>query len=141
VRVALFDVSNLALPRELGGISFGGRGTSSEAQYDRHAFSYLADIAGVDRFAIPLDRFSDDGQFRFQESALHLFEIRGKATPSIASVTEVGKIVARRNTTTAPATPIVRSRAFLHNNAVFYAADDEVRGAMWNSPSLTNGPF
>jgi hypothetical protein len=137
VRLALFDVSTLSLPRERGGITLGGRGTSSEAQYDRHAFSYLADIAGVDRFTVPINTFSEDGQFRFQESALHLFEIRGKSTPSIASLTNVGKIVARTNT----ATPVVRSRAFMHNNTVFYAADDEVRGAMWNTPSLTNGPF
>jgi uncharacterized secreted protein with C-terminal beta-propeller domain len=137
VRLALFDVSTLSLPRELGGITLGGRGTSSEAQYDRHAFSYLADVAGVDRFTVPINAFSEDGQFRFQESALHLFEIRGKSTPSIASITDVGKIVARTNT----ATPAVRSRAFIHNNAVFYTADDEVRGAMWTTPSLPNGPF
>jgi uncharacterized secreted protein with C-terminal beta-propeller domain len=141
VRLALFDVSTMGRPRELGGITLGGRGTWSEARNDRHAFTYLADVAGVDRFAIPVNLFSEDGMFRFQESALNLFEIRNKATPNLASLQAVGKIVARNNTVQKPATPIVQSRAFIHDNAVFYVADDEVWGAMWSTPYSANGPF
>jgi uncharacterized secreted protein with C-terminal beta-propeller domain len=141
VRLALFDVSTLGRPRELGGITLGGRGSWSEARNDRHAFTYLADVASVDRFAIPVNLFSEDGLFRFQESALNLFEIRNKATANLASLQAVGKIVARNNTAQKPATPIVQSRAFIHDNAVFYIADDEVWGAMWATPSSVNGPF
>jgi hypothetical protein len=74
VRVALFDVSNLSLSREVGGLTLGGRGSWSEARADRHAFTYLADVGSVDRFAIPVNLLSADGQFRFVESALNLFE-------------------------------------------------------------------
>lgn len=139
VRLALFDVSTLGRPRELGGITLGGRGSSSEAQYDRHAFAYLADT-GVDRFAIPANLFSEDGLFRFQESSLNLFEIRNKSTPGLATLHAVGKLVAQ-DAGHPRATLVNRSRAFIQDNAVFYIADEEVRAAKWNSPSPANGPF
>ncbi len=141
VRVALFDVSNLSLPREIGGLTLGGRGSWSEARADRHAFTYLADAGGVDRFAIPINLLSEDGQYRFVESALNLFEIRNKATPAQASLQAVGKLVARNSGAQIPATPIARSRAFIHNDAVFYVGDEEVWGAMWGTPYNVNGPF
>lgn len=141
VRLALFDVSNLSLPREVGGLTLGGRGSWSEARADRHAFAYLADVAGVDRFAIPMNLLSEDGQFRFLESSLHLFEIRNKATPAQASLQAAGKLTARSNNPQIPATPIVRSRSFLHNDAVFYVGDEEVWGALWGTPYNVNGPF
>jgi hypothetical protein len=140
VRLALFDVSTLGRPRELGGITLGGRGSSSEAQYDRHAFTYLADAPGGDRFAIPVNLFSEDGRFRFQESALNLFEIRNKGTPNLATLHGVGKLIAT-GSGQPQATPIGRSRSFIHDNTVFHVADDEVRAAKWNAPSPVNGPF
>jgi hypothetical protein len=36
---------------------------------------------------------------------------------------------------------VSRSRAFLHPGSVFYVADDDVLGALWNLPGQVNGPY
>jgi hypothetical protein len=140
VRVALFDVSAPGRPRELGGVTIGGPGSHSEAQYDRHAFAYLAGTA-ADRFAVPVNRFADGGGFAYERSALELFEVRNKATPALARLISVGAIVARRASDTPPAGPVVRNRAFIDGPAVYYVADDDVYGAAWAAPEARNGPF
>ena len=141
VRVALFDVSRLDQPREVGGFTYGAAGTSSEARADRHAFAYLPDVGGVDHFAVPVNLFSSDGQYRFISSALQLFEIRNKNQPGNALLIEAGRMVARSASSQATTTPVVRSRAFLHPTSVFYVADDEVLGASWSQPAFVNGPY
>jgi hypothetical protein len=141
VRIALFDVSTLATPRELGGVTLGGRGSWSEARYDRHAFTYLADINGVDRFAIPADLTAEDGSFRLVESALHLFEIHNKETPALATLHATGSIPPKGPDPQTLAPPAGRNRAFIHGDAVYYIRDEEVWAALWGSPSSVNGPF
>lgn len=137
VKLELFDVSNIAQPLSRGSALLGGRGSYSEAVYDRHAFTYQADINGVDRFAIPANIFSADNSFNFLGSALYLFEIHDKNTPSITSLNSVGSI-------DPPATEPYwseRNRAFIHNDTVYYIRDEAVWAAPWQTPSIVNGPF
>jgi hypothetical protein len=142
VRVALFDVSRLDQPRELDGFSFGALGTWSEARTDRHAFAYLADAApGTDHLAIPVNLYSEDGQYRFLGSSLQLFEVHGKSSAATARLLHAGQVVARNAAGNPQASPVSRSRAFLHPDSVFYVADDDVLGALWNLPGQVNGPF
>jgi uncharacterized secreted protein with C-terminal beta-propeller domain len=80
IKVELFDVSNLAQPLSRGSTVIGGQGSFSEALHDRHAFTYQADVNGIDRFTIPVQVYSDDGIWEYEGAALYLFEIRDKDT-------------------------------------------------------------
>ena len=138
VKLELFDVSDISAPLSRGSATIGDRRTYSEARWDRHAFTYQADIAGVDRFTVPATSYSElDGQFRF-ETSLHLFEIHDKQTPALASLVPAGQL-------TPPVTSEFgfadRNRAFLHDDTIYYVLEDDVWSAFWLSPTMVNGPF
>ena len=138
VKLELFDVSDLSAPLSRGAVTIGEPNGYSEARWDRHAFTYQADVAGVDRFTVPATTFSNSGdQFSF-ETSLHLFEIHDKTTPALASLLSAGQL-------TPPVTTEVgfaeRNRAFLHDNAIYYVLDEDVWSASWLSPTTVNGPF
>jgi len=139
VKLELFDVSNITQPLSRGSTTLGGSGSYSEARYDRHAFTYQFDVNGIDRFTIPAQVYSSDGSYQFVESGLFLFEIRDKDMPALASLNSVGSIVPPRDGTTIPY--VSRSRAFIHDDTVYYVRDETVWAASWNSPSIVNGPF
>ena len=141
VKLELFDVSNIAQPQSRGSATIGGPGTWSEAAYDRHAFTYQADAEeGVDRFTIPADVFEVNGSFGFLGSALFLFEVRDKTMPALAALNSVGSIdppdVGPNGSGWAG-----RSRAFIHDDTVYYVSDENVWAAFWHTPSMVNGPF
>jgi len=139
IKLELFDVSNISQPLSRGSILLGGRGSYSEATYDRHAFTYQPDVDGIDRFTIPADVYASDGSYLFVESGLFLFEIRDKDLPALASLSSVGSIVPPRTGSTIPY--VDRSRAFIHNDTVYYIRDETVWAASWISPTIVNGPF
>ena len=140
VKLELFDVSNIAQPLSRGTATIGGQGTWSEAIYDRHAFTYQSDINGIDRFTIPANVFATDGSYQFLGSALYFFEILDKNMPARAMLNSVGSIEPPSVGTNDPEW-VERSRAFIHDNTVYYIRDDDVWAAFWDSPSLVNGPF
>ncbi len=138
VKLELFDVSDLSAPLSRGSATIGEQNSYSEARWDRHAFTYQADVAGVDRFTVPVSSYSEvDGQF-LPETSLHLFEIHDKATPALASLIPAGQL-----------TPPVasefgfaeRNRAYLHDDTIYYVLDENVWSAFWLSPTMVNGPF
>lgn len=140
VKLELFDVSDMAQPLSRGSITIGGPGTWSEAVYDRHAFTYQGDAAaGIDRFALPIDVF-DDGTGPTLGSALHLFEIRDKASPAVTTLNAAGVISPAMSDPNNPEW-VTRSRAFIHDDTVFYIRDEDVWAAFWHTPSVANGPF
>ena len=139
VKLELFDVSNIAQPLSRGSATLGGRGSYSEARYDRHAFTYQSDVNGVDRFTIPAEIYASDGSYQFVESGLFLFEIRDKDMPALSSLNSVGSIVPPRPGIEIPY--VSRSRAFIHNDTVYYIRDETVWAASWSSPTTVNGPF
>ena len=139
VKLELFDVSNIAQPLSRGSATLGGRGSYSEARYDRHAFTYQADVNGIDRFTIPAEVYASDGSYQFVESGLFLFEIRDKDMPALSSLNSVGSIVPPRPGIEIPY--VSRSRAFIHNDTVYYIRDETVWAASWNSPTIVSGPF
>lgn len=140
IKLELFDVADLAQPLSRGSATLGGRGSYSEALYDRHAFTYQANAGGVDRFTIPANLYNQDGSYNFLGSALHLFEIRDKNTPSVASLNSVGSIAPPDSGATIPYFAD-RNRAFIHNDTVYYIRDEVVWAASWLSPTIVNGPF
>ena len=138
VKLELFDISDLSAPLSRGAVTIGDRNNYSEARWNRHAFTYQADVAGVDRFTVPTTTYSEvDGQFQF-ETSLHLFEIHDKLTPPLASLLPVGQL-------TPPVTSEYgfadRNRAFLHDDTIYYVLEDQVWSAFWLSPTMVNGPF
>ncbi len=140
VKLELFDVSNIAQPLSRGSATIGGPGSYSEARYDRHAFTYQADAHGLDRFTIPASVFATDGSYQFLGSALYLFEILDKNMPALAALNSVGSI---ESPPTGPNEPdwVERSRAFIHDDTVYYIRDEDVWTAFWQTPSIVNGPF
>jgi hypothetical protein len=139
IKLELFDVSNISQPLSRGSTLLGGRGSHSEARYDRHAFTYQADVNGIDRFTIPAEVYASDGSFQYVESGLFLFEIRDKDRPALASLNSVGSIVPPRTGITIPY--VQRSRAFIHDDTVYYIRDETVWAASWIAPTMVNGPF
>jgi uncharacterized secreted protein with C-terminal beta-propeller domain len=140
IKVELFDVSNLAVPQSRGSVRLGGRGSHSEALYDRHAFAYLPG-ATLDRFALPANLFSEDGQYRFVSAGLHLFEIANKLQPSQAVLRTAGRVVPQTGSSQGVIAPAARNRAYLHDDAVFYVRDEDVWAARWSAPGTLNGPY
>ena len=140
IKLELFDVSNIAQPLSRGSATLGGRGSWSEASYDRHAFTYQSDVNSVDRFTIPAQLYNADGSFSFFESGLYLFEIRDKDMPAVAALNSVGSVVPDVDGFEIPFVAN-RSRAFIHNDTVYYARDEAVWAAFWHTPSDVKGPF
>ncbi|MCP4302709.1 MAG: hypothetical protein GY783_19170 [Gammaproteobacteria bacterium] len=140
IKLELFDVSNIAQPLSRGSATLGGRGSWSEATYDRHAFTYQSDVNGIDRFTIPAQLYSADGSFSFFESGLFLFEIRDKNMPAVAALNSVGSIIPDVGGFEIPFISS-RNRAFIHNDTVYYVRDEAVWSAFWHTPSIVNGPY
>ena len=139
-KLELFDVSNMAQPLSRGTATIGGQGTWSEATIDRHAFTYQAGVNGIDRFTIPVNVFATDGSYQFLGSALYLFEILDKNMPSLAMLNSAGSIDPTSVGLDEPDW-VERSRAFIHDDTVYYIRDDDVWAASWNAPTIVNGPF
>ena len=139
VKVELFDASIISQPLSRGTLVVGGPGSYSEAIYDRHAFTYLADVGGVDRFTVPVNVFATDGSYQFEGSKLHLFEVHDKTTPMLSSL----EFVAAVEPPAIGTDPewIERSRAFVHDDTVFYVRDEDLWAFDWNAPFSMNGPF
>ncbi len=138
VKVELFDVGDISAPVSRGSVTIGDRGTWSEAQYDRHAFTYQADVNGVDRFTIPAAAWDDSSGTGVYRHGLHLFEIQDKATPDFAALIPVGRIVPSQ---VSADHWVERNRAFIHDDTVFYVQDELVWSAFWIAPTIVNGPF
>jgi hypothetical protein len=137
----LFDVSNIAQPLSVGSDILGGRGSYSEAISNRHAFTYLADVDGVDRFAIPADLTAMDDSYEVTESGLFLYEIHNKTTPNLASLDRAGSVIVHDAGEVIPFYFSSRSRSVLHDDTIYYVRDDEVFSTLWSNPQTVNGPL
>lgn len=138
VKLELFDVSVLEHPQSRGAVLAPGASSSSEAVWDRHAFSYLP-AEDADRVAIPVISHGVDAQSTYSGSSLLQFEIVGKQIPAGAQLRAAGQVI-----------PTVggeidffpdRSRSFLHDDSVFYVRRGAVWGSRWHLPEQVNGPF
>ncbi len=94
VKLELFDTSVLEQPQSRGLITLGEVTSSSQALYDRHAFTYLAGPE-ADRLAVPASVSAPspiEGQGFTWSSSLHQFEILGKQSASSALLQEAGAV-------------------------------------------------
>jgi hypothetical protein len=78
VKVELFDVSDITLPRSLGAHVFGSGGSSSEATGDPHALTLLT-VPGEQvshRIGLPVHVFAaEGGQYRWTYSGFEFLEV------------------------------------------------------------------
>lgn len=140
IKLELFDISVPSQPLSLGSDLLGGPGSFSEAEYDRHAFMYLADVDGVDRFTIPADLTAAGGTFELVESGLYLYEIRDKSLPNLASLQRVGSVIVHGDESGGVPAYSARSRAVLHDDALYCVRDEQAFSALWHMPELVIGP-
>ncbi|MGV3591237.1 MAG: beta-propeller domain-containing protein [Gammaproteobacteria bacterium] len=156
VKLALFDVSDPAKPREIDSKVLGKRGTESEVLYDHHAFSYLpAQGSEPARFAIPVqlhdrtptwpgyDASSPQAWYDYTHTGLYSFEVGPQG------ITQAGRIIAETadlrdqparggaidgriaTSLIAPIYTWYGDRSVLKDDAVFYVHDGKVLGSLW----------
>jgi hypothetical protein len=137
VKLALFDVSDMTTPilRQEMLVGTDLSWASSEAEYDRHAFAYLAG-AENDRFAIPVAGWDETNQKHRQQ--LHLFDLIGKTSPTNAYLASPGFL--KVNNLNNNEHPSHRNRTVLHDDAVYFINGSRVYSAFWQTPINQLGP-
>ncbi|MDX1504232.1 MAG: beta-propeller domain-containing protein [Spongiibacter sp.] len=141
VKLELFDVSDATSPVSRGVALIGSDDSWnwSEAQYNRHAFSYLAGD-NRDRFAVPVQSSGrhTDGDY-YNVEALYLFEVNNTLDASAASLDAKGSVQASW-----PDNPYwyggYRHRSVIDGDAVYFISGDYVWSALWDTPLQVSGP-
>jgi len=136
VKVELFDVSSLEHPQSRGSVTLGGKWSTSEAIYDRHAFAWLPG-AQTDRFAIPGSVFPEMGSMSSEKTSLFEFEIAGKQDAGSALLSQVGAL----SPPTAGEPFFYVNRSFIDGDTVWYVRDGTVWSSPWSTPEQVQGPF
>ena len=141
VKLELFDISDIANPvsRSVQTPVQGYSWSYSDAEYDRHAFSYLAGEE-TDRFTLPISRalsvFSEQASYGWIDS-LVLMEVRDKNDPASASLNVVGLISGTANS---GALTSGANRSVIADPAVYFVNGRDVYSALWADPSNATGP-
>ncbi len=137
LKLALFDVSNGAMPLEINSIVLGKRGTESDVLANHHALSFLpATGTQAARLAIPVqlhdtipqrggfDPTAANARYDYTHTGLYSFEI------SPSGISQTGLLLGRD-----PDSGFVfgnnSNRSVLLDNAVFYIHQGEVLSSFW----------
>lgn len=140
VKVALFNVADVAAPIELGSEVIGRRGSYSPALDDHHAFSLL-EVDGRYRAAIPVERHDTLQEaedvpvedpwywYAWSDSGLYQFDI----DPSSGSLSRAGALIieSRDDDRQFPRYDLYESRGVLHEDAVFFVRAPMVWAGRW----------
>jgi len=131
-KLELFDVSDINNPssKSVLPLEIGNSWSSSEAEYNRHAFTYLPFSDSVDRFTIPTESY---GQNSSSNLKLHLLEVRDKDLPENASLFKVGEIDTKNFSRGS-------SRSVIDGDAVYFSNETNVWSTLWSDPSAVKGP-
>ncbi len=157
LKMALFDVSDPAAPKEVKSMVIGRRGTSSAVLNDHHALAYLPPVEGCPaRLALPVDLYDtipDHDYFNPQQpwstydwthTGLYLFEIDSSliSSDARADLRLVGTMVveSRQEDGSYPAWQVFTDRAVLLENSVHYVHNSNVWSAPWGRPENMTGP-
>jgi hypothetical protein len=139
-KIELFDVTHIEHPQSRGNIVIDGWSSYFEAQWERHAFTYLAAEA-VDRIAIPGTVYPalPNGVYAPPQLSLYQFEILGKQNAGSASLQAAG--VVAPPVTSESEIYDSSSRSFIHGDTVYYVRQGKVWSSSWFAPSQVQGPF
>lgn len=139
VKLALFDVSNPALPTTLSEFEIGDRGSNTPLSFDHKAFAWLPNAeTGEHRFAFPVNKYEllqlEDGVLRSSmRSVLSLWTLQDNTTSALLG--PAGEIVSTR--------PGNFLRGVMNREAVHFIVDSSILSADWASPdtvSVNNNP-
>jgi hypothetical protein len=139
-KVELFDVTHIEHPQSRGSVVIDAWASHFEAQWERHAFTYLPADA-VDRFALPTTVYpaQPPGVYVPPQTSLYQFEILGKQSAASASLQTAG--VVAPPITSEPETYDSSARAFIHGDTVYFVRNGKVWSSPWFAPSQVQGPF
>lgn len=145
-KVSLFDVSNLAQPKEIRSIVFEGAYTPIE--FDYHALSYLKMADNTTRFAVPIERWKtetrvgDDEQkydVWYTENQLAILEVTGITNDS--DLRDVGYIKAREDDSEVMFGQGWQDRSIFHDQHIYYIHGENVWHSMWPDLTEYSGPY
>jgi len=141
VKLSLFNVTDISNPSELTTLLLGKEDgwNYSEAQYNRHAFTYLQQADGSDRLTLPVQSsYNSEENGYVNENRLFLMEINGKENAAAASLDLIGDIIA----SPAPNENWYggQHRSVIHDDAVYFLSGDYIWSALWTAPSQQTGP-
>jgi hypothetical protein len=139
VKIALFDVADLANPKEVNSVIIGKRGSQSAVLHDHHAFTLLetGNSAGeLARLALPVERYdilpaggrANDPRtwYEWRDTGLHLFSVTD------AGLLARGQILAEsRGTNTYPLVSGQDDRAFLNRGEAHYLHGQDMFAGLW----------
>ncbi len=141
VKLELFNIADMSSPYSLGTSVFGEfewvQWSHSEAQYNRHAFTYQSNDQDPDRFLVPVTMglFSEEvGQYS-ESQRLYLFELRDKDDSTLASINEIGQIRAEKDWR-----QVDLHRSIIHDDAVYFINGTSVWSTLWTNPLEQSGP-
>ncbi|MBU2887534.1 beta-propeller domain-containing protein [Gilvimarinus agarilyticus] len=131
------------VPTLAGEVNIGQQGSSSEALYDLRALSFLADTEDNLRVAFPVKVQArvDQAYATWQYSGLQMLELQGLQGDT-ATMLDKGTLVAEAVGSEQWDSGVGPRRGLLHDDAVFYAHNNQVWAAQWgdaSNPSLPVG--
>jgi uncharacterized secreted protein with C-terminal beta-propeller domain len=135
VKVALFNVGDIANPVELASEVIGKRGSYSPALDNHHTLTLLQ-TDGIFRLALPITRH-DEGEaeldpwtfYDWSDDGLYQFE----ADPSSGSLALRGVLISEQRTDEQPwpSIGLHNSRSVIHDDAVFFITERDVLSGKW----------
>lgn len=138
VKLSLYDIRDIKNPTQISNHIFGDAGSMSDALYDYHALSFLQNGDDQIRVALPMNLYKTDvvkdmWNYQWLNTGLYLFEVNG-LTKNKASLDYVGNVISESSDTTENPFWSGYDRSVLHDNAVYYIHDLNVRGSFWPVP-------
>jgi uncharacterized secreted protein with C-terminal beta-propeller domain len=142
IKLSLFNITDISNPQALNSLLLGvdGGWNYSEAQYNRHAFSYLPSAFGSDRFAVPVQSsYQETDDSYHSENRLYLMEVDSKSAPSTASIKLIGSILASPapDDTWYPS----QNRSVIDGDAVYFLSGDSIWSSLWGNTTNQSGPY
>jgi uncharacterized secreted protein with C-terminal beta-propeller domain len=141
VKLELFNIADMSSPYSLGTSVLGEfewvQWSHSEAQYNRHAFTYQANDQDPDRFLVPVTMglFSEEFGEYSESQRLYLFELKDKDDSALASIDEIGQIRAEKDWW-----QVDLHRSIIHGDAVYFINGTSVWSTLWTNPLEQSGP-
>jgi hypothetical protein len=135
-KLELYNTSDVTSPTSQGLVELGADmdWSYSPAQYNRYAFTYLAEDE-FDRLTVPYAAGglsdTEDGEY-VQVDRIALFEIANKNTPEEASVVPVGEV------TLAPYSVDGDTRVILDSEALYVISQADLLGGFWSNPEAVS---
>ena len=147
LQLTLFDVGNVAAPRQIQRVLMGKRGSDSALLRDHHAFSFLTLGSDVASIAIPASLHDGSPQglgpsayYPWQSSGLMRFELRG-TTAADVRLLQLPSLVTQQMPQAAPIpdAAIDGARSVLFPRGTIYVG----KGRFWRQDTMgnTSGPF